>query len=135
MYNKKNLTTNMGATVGDDNNSITTKNPAVTTLNDVHLLEKLTHFNAERIPERVVHAKGAGAFGFFIVTNDLTKYTCANFLNMPNKKTKVLARFSTVGGEKGSSDTKRDPRGFAVKFYTADGNYDIAGNNTPIFFY
>lgn len=128
------LTTSQGAYIGDDNNSMTTqKNPA-TVLNDVELMEKQAHFNRERIPERVVHAKGAGAHGVFTVTNDLTRYCCANFLNMVGKKTEVFARFSTVGGSKGSADTARDPRGFAVKFYTEEGNYDIVGNNTPIFF-
>ena len=128
------MTRNTGAFVGDDNNSITTEDPFVTTLNDVHLLEKHGHFNRERIPERVVHAKGAGAYGEFVCTNNLTNYTCLNFLNRVGKRTKVLARFSTVAGEKGSSDVKRDPRGFAVRFYTEEGNYDIVGNNTPIFF-
>ena len=103
-------------------------------LQDVHLLEKLAHFNRERIPERIVHAKGAGAGGYFEVTKDVTKYTKAKFLSEVGKKTEVFARFSTVGGEKGSADAERDPRGFAVKFYTEDGNYDLVGNNTPVFF-
>lgn len=128
------LTTNQGAYIGDDNNSMTTQNNPATVLNDVELMEKQAHFNRERIPERVVHAKGAGAHGCFTVTNDLTKYCCANFLSSVGKRTEVFVRFSTVGGEKGSADTARDPRGFAVKFYTDEGNYDIVGNNTPIFF-
>jgi catalase len=103
-------------------------------MQDVHLMEKLAHFNRERIPERVVHAKGAGAYGHFEVTNDVTKYTRARFLSKVGKRTEVFLRFSTVGGEKGSADADRDPRGFAVKFYTEEGNYDMTGNNTPVFF-
>jgi catalase len=103
-------------------------------LQDVHLLEKLAHFDRERIPERVVHAKGAGAYGYFQVTHDVTKYTRAKFLSKVGKRTEVVVRFSTVGGEKGSADAARDPRGFAVKFYTEEGNYDMVGNNTPVFF-
>ena len=103
-------------------------------LQDYILHEKMAHFNRERIPERVVHAKGSGAYGTFEVTNDITKYTKAKLFNEIGKKTKVFLRFSTVGGEKGSADTERDPRGFAVKFYTEDGNWDLVGNNTPIFF-
>lgn len=101
---------------------------------DFHLIDKLSHFDRERIPERVVHAKGAGAHGVFEVTNDLSKYTKAKFLDKIGKQTPVLLRFSTVGGEKGSADTERDPRGFAIKFYTEEGNWDMVGNNTPIFF-
>lgn len=103
-------------------------------MQDVHLLEKLAHFDRERIPERVVHAKGAGAGGHFEVTADVTRYTKAKFLSRVGKRTEVFARFSTVGGEKGSADAERDPRGFAVKFYTEEGNYDLVGNNTPVFF-
>jgi catalase len=94
----------------------------------------LAHFNRERIPERVVHAKGAGAGGYFEVTSDVGKYTKAKFLSEIGKRTEVFVRFSTVGGEKGSADAERDPRGFAVKFYTEEGNYDLVGNNTPVFF-
>jgi catalase len=94
----------------------------------------LAHFDRERIPERVVHAKGAGAHGYFEVTADVTKYCKAKFLDTVGKRTPVFARFSTVGGEKGSADSERDPRGFAVKFYTEEGNYDMTGNNTPVFF-
>lgn len=105
-----------------------------TLIQDVHLLEKLAHFNRERVPERVVHAKGAGAHGYFEVTNDVSQYTKAKVFNGVGKRTPLFIRFSTVAGENGSADTVRDPRGFAVKFYTEDGNYDIVGNNTPVFF-
>ncbi|MGM7724178.1 catalase KatA [Metabacillus sp. Hm71] len=128
------LTTSWGAPVGDNQNSITAGGRGPTLLQDVHLLEKLAHFNRERVPERVVHAKGAGAHGYFEVTNDVTKYTKANFLSEVGKRTPLFIRFSTVAGELGSADTVRDPRGFAVKFYTEEGNYDIVGNNTPVFF-
>ncbi|GIQ70530.1 vegetative catalase [Xylanibacillus composti] len=105
-----------------------------TLIQDVHLLEKLAHFNRERIPERVVHAKGAGAHGYFEVTQDMSAYTKAKLFNGVGKRTPLFVRFSTVAGESGSADTVRDPRGFAVKFYTEEGNYDLVGNNTPIFF-
>ena len=132
--NKKTLTTNFGKPVEDDQNSITAGDNGPVLMQDVHLIEKLAHFNRERIPERIVHAKGAGAGGYFEVTKDVTKYTKAKFLSKVGKKTEVFVRFSTVGGEKGSADAERDPRGFAVKFYTEDGNYDLVGNNTPVFF-
>lgn len=103
-------------------------------LQDFILHEKMAHFNRERIPERVVHAKGTGAYGTFTVTHDITRYTRAKVFSQVGKQTKVMLRFSTVGGEKGSADTERDPRGFAVKFYTEEGNWDLVGNNTPIFF-
>lgn len=131
---KKGLTTGNGAPVGDNQNSITAGSRGPTLIQDVHLLEKLAHFNRERIPERVVHAKGAGAHGYFEVTNDLSQYTKAKVFNGIGKRTPLFVRFSTVAGELGSADTVRDPRGFAVKFYTEEGNYDIVGNNTPIFF-
>jgi catalase len=133
---KKNkiLTTNFGKPVENDQHSMTAGDKGPVLIQDIHLIEKLAHFNRERIPERIVHAKGAGAGGYFEVTHDVTKYTKAKFLSKIGKKTEVFARFSTVGGEKGSADAERDPRGFAVKFYTEDGNYDIAGNNTPVFF-
>jgi catalase len=134
MSEKKNMTNSFGAPVGNDQNSITVGDSGPVLMQDVHLLEKLSHFDRERIPERVVHAKGAGAFGYFEVTNDLSKYTKAKFLSEAGKKTELFVRFSTVGGEKGSADSERDPRGFAVKFYTEEGNYDLVGNNTPIFF-
>jgi catalase len=128
------LTTNFGAPIADNQNSRTAGTHGPTTLEDFQLIEKLAHFDRERVPERVVHAKGGGAFGYFEVTDDVRKYTRADFLNKVGKRTEVLARFSTVAGELGSPDTVRDPRGFAVKFYTEEGNYDIVGNNTPIFF-
>lgn len=132
--NKKRFTTNFGKQVDDDQNSVTAGVRGPVLLQDVHLIEKLAHFNRERIPERVVHAKGAGAGGYFEVTNDVRKYTKAKFLSEIGKRTEVFVRFSTVGGEKGSADAERDPRGFAVKFYTEEGNYDLVGNNTPVFF-
>lgn len=103
-------------------------------LQDVELLEQMQHFNRERIPERVVHAKGSGAYGTFTVTNDVTRYTKAKFLEKVGKKTEVFARFSTVAGERGAADAERDVRGFALKFYTEEGNWDMVGNNTPVFF-
>jgi catalase len=130
----KPLTTNQGSPVSDDQNSLTVGERGPTLLQDVHLIEKLAHFDRERIPERVVHAKGAGAYGYFQVYQSMEKYTCAQFLQDPTKKTPVLVRFSTVVGARGSADTLRDPRGFAVKFYTEDGNYDLVGNNLPVFF-
>lgn len=132
--NNKNLTTSWGAPVGDNQNSITAGSRGPTLIQDVHLLEKLAHFNRERVPERVVHAKGAGAHGYFEVTADVTEYTKAAFLSEVGKRTPLFIRFSTVAGELGSADTVRDPRGFAVKFYTEEGNYDLVGNNTPVFF-
>ncbi|WP_367305629.1 catalase [Alicyclobacillus acidocaldarius] len=123
-----------GAPVYDDQHSRTAGPRGPVTLEDVHLIEKLAHFNRERIPERVVHAKGTGAYGYFEVTHDVTRYTRAAFLSEIGKRTEVFVRFSTVGGEQGSADTERDPRGFAVKFYTEEGNYDLVGNNTPVFF-
>jgi len=103
-------------------------------LQDNHFLDELAHFDRERIPERVVHAKGAGAFGYFEVTHDITKYSAAKVFSTVGKRTPIAIRCSTVGGESGSADTVRDPRGFAVKFYTEDGIWDLVGNNTPIFF-
>ncbi|AUO11927.1 catalase KatA [Priestia megaterium] len=132
--NKNNLTTSWGAPVGDNQNSMTAGSRGPTLIQDVHLLEKLAHFNRERVPERVVHAKGAGAHGYFEVTNDVSAYTKAAFLSEVGKRTPLFARFSTVAGENGSADTVRDPRGFAIKFYTEEGNYDLVGNNTPVFF-
>ncbi len=130
----KKLTTAFGIPVADDQNSMTAGERGSVLIQDAHLLEKLAHFDRERIPERVVHAKGAGAYGYFEVTADVTKYTKAKFLSEVGKRTDVFLRFSTVGGERGSADAARDPRGFAIKFYTQDGNYDLAGNNTPVFF-
>ena len=130
----KTLTTNFGKPVDDDQNTMTAGSPGPSLIQDIHLVEKLAHFDRERIPERVVHAKGAGAHGYFEVTHDVTQYTRAKFLSEVGKRTEVFVRFSTVGGERGSADSARDPRGFAVKFYTEEGNYDMVGNNTPVFF-
>jgi catalase len=130
----KNLTTTSGIPVGDNQNSLTAGPRGPVLLQDFHLLEKMAHFNRERIPERVVHAKGSGAHGTLTVTGDITAYTTAKLFNKIGKKTDMFARFSTVGGEKGSADTARDPRGFALKFYTEEGNWDMVGNNTPVFF-
>ena len=134
MSEKNHLTTSWGAPVGDNQNSMTAGSRGPTLIQDVHLLEKLAHFNRERVPERVVHAKGAGAHGYFEVTNDVSAFTKAKLFSEVGKKTPMFIRFSTVAGELGSADTVRDPRGFAVKFYTEEGNYDIVGNNTPVFF-
>ncbi|QEC53267.1 catalase [Anseongella ginsenosidimutans] len=130
----KKLTTASGRPVADDQNSLTAGPRGPVLIEDYILHEKMAHFNRERIPERIVHAKGSGAFGKFTVTHDLTAFTKAKLFSEVGKETKVMVRFSTVGGEKGSADTERDPRGFAVKFYTEDGNWDLVGNNTPVFF-
>lgn len=128
------LTTASGIPVADNQNSISAGPRGPLLLQDFHLIEKLQHFNRERIPERVVHAKGSGAYGTFTVTHDITKYTKAKLFSAIGKQTETFTRFSTVGGEKGSADTERDPRGFATRFYTEEGNWDLAGNNTPMFF-
>ena len=128
------LTTAQGIPVDDNQNSRTAGRHGPVLIEDFHLIEKLAHFNRERIPERVVHAKGAGAFGTFKVTRDVTHWTKAKFLARVGQESEVFLRVSTVGGEKGSADAERDPRGFALKIYTEDGNYDIVGNNTPVFF-
>jgi catalase len=128
------LTTASGIPVADNQNSVSAGARGPLLLQDFHLIEKLQHFNRERIPERVVHAKGSGAFGTFTVSHDISVYTKARLFSEIGKKTEAFVRFSTVGGEKGSADTERDPRGFAVKFYTEDGNWDLVGNNTPMFF-
>ena len=128
------LTTASGVPVPDNQNSITAGPRGPVLLQDFHLIEKLQHFNRERIPERVVHAKGSGAYGTFTVTHDISKYTKAKLFAAVGKQTETFLRFSTVGGEKGSADTERDPRGFAVRFYTEEGNWDLVGNNTPTFF-
>jgi catalase len=128
------LTTASGIPVPDNQNSITAGPRGPVLLQDFHLIEKLQHFNRERIPERVVHAKGSGAYGTFTVTHDISKYTKAKLFAAVGKQTETFLRFSTVGGEKGSADTERDPRGFAVRFYTEEGNWDLVGNNTPTFF-
>lgn len=131
---KKQLTTQTGSPVGDNKNTRTAGPKGPELLENVWLLEKLAHFNRERIPERIVHAKGCGAFGTFTVTNDITRYTRAKIFSEIGKKTEMFARFSTVAGERGAADTERDVRGFALKFYTEDGNWDLVGNNTPVFF-
>ncbi|XP_046913181.2 catalase isoform X2 [Dermatophagoides farinae] len=132
---EENMTTIFGKPVADLKNSLTIGPQGPILLQDVQFLEQLAHFDRERIPERVVHAKGAGAFGYFEVTsNAITKYCKAKLFDTVGKRTPVAVRFSTVGGESGSADTLRDPRGFAVKFYTEQGNWDLVGNNTPIFF-
>jgi catalase len=128
------LTTTAGIPVPDNQNSLTAGPRGPVLMQDFHLVEKMAHFNRERIPERVVHAKGAGAYGTFTVNQDITNYTKAKVFSRVGKQTEVFVRFSTVGGEKGSADSARDPRGFAVKFYTEEGNWDLVGNNTPVFF-
>lgn len=131
---KTTLTTSAGAPVADDNNSISVGARGPLTFDNHYLFEKLAHFNRERIPERVVHARGTGAYGTFTLNKSLSNYTIADFLQSVGQQTEVFVRFSTVGGGQDSSDFARDPRGFAVKFYTRQGNYDIVGNNTPVFF-
>ena len=126
-------TTDSGAPVASDQHSLSVGPDGSIPLHDHYLVEKLAQFNRERIPERVVHAKGGGAFGTFRVTADVSHLTKADFLQ-PGKVTPMLARFSTVAGEQGFPDTARDPRGFSLKFYTEQGNYDMVGNNTPVFF-
>jgi len=128
------LTTSAGAPVADDNNSVSAGPRGPLTFDNYQLFEKLAHFNRERIPERVVHARGAGAYGTFTLSKSLKEYTRAAFLQDEGQETDLFLRFSTVGGGQDSSDYARDPRGFAVKFYTDEGNYDIVGNNTPVFF-
>jgi catalase len=128
------LTTESGAPVSDNQNSETAGIGGPGLIQDQLLIEKLAHFNRERIPERIVHARGAGAYGTFTVTADVTKYTRAKFLSEIGKQTETFLRFSTVAGSLGAADAVRDPRGFALKFYTEEGNYDLVGNNTPIFF-
>jgi len=131
---KAGLTTNQGLKMAEDEFSLKAGLRGPTLLEDFHFREKMTHFDHERIPERIVHARGAGAHGFFQVYESLEKYTKADFLNDPSKITPVFVRFSTVQGSRGSSDTVRDVRGFATKFYTDEGNYDLVGNNMPVFF-
>ncbi|MFJ6212909.1 catalase [Streptomyces sp. NPDC092296] len=128
------LTTEAGAPVADNQNSETAGPGGPLLIQDQQLFEKLAHFNRERIPERVVHARGAGAYGTFTVTADVSRWTRAKFLSEVGKQTETFLRFSTVAGNLGAADAVRDPRGFALKFYTEDGNYDLVGNNTPVFF-
>ena len=134
MDGKKTLTTSSGNPIDNNQNSMTAGPKGPIVLQDFTLIDKLAHFDRERIPERVVHAKGSGAHGVLEVTEDVTKFTKAAFLNKVGKKTPLFLRFSTVAGERGAADTVRDPRGFAIKFYTEEGNYDMVGNNTPVFF-
>lgn len=128
------LTTNHGLRINDDQNSLKAGERGATLLEDFHFREKITHFDHERIPERIVHARGSAAHGYFELHESMSKYTKAKFLQTPGKQTPVFVRFSTVAGSRGSSDLARDPRGFAVKFYTEEGNYDLVGNNIPVFF-
>ncbi len=131
---KKKLTTNAGAPVPDNQNVLTAGPRGPQLLQDVWYLEKLAHFDREVIPERRMHAKGSGAFGTFTVTHDITRYTKAKIFSAVGKKTDLFVRFSTVAGERGAADAERDIRGFAVKLYTEEGNWDLVGNNTPVFF-
>ncbi|ABC23289.1 catalase [Rhodospirillum rubrum] len=128
------LTTTAGAPVADNQNSLTAGPRGPVLLQDYQLIEKLAHQNRERIPERVVHAKGWGAHGTLTITHDISRYTRAKLFSAVGKTTPVLARFSTVAGELGAADAERDVRGFSLKFYTEEGNWDLAGNNTPVFF-
>lgn len=134
MDSKKKLTSNSGSPYFEHQDSQTVGSRGPVLLQDFMLQENLAHFVRERIPERVVHAKGTGAYGTFTVTHDISQYTRAKLFSKIGNSCKMFARFSTVGGEKGSADTARDPRGFALKFYTEDGNWDLVGNNTPVFF-
>ncbi|MCU7799218.1 MAG: catalase [gamma proteobacterium symbiont of Lucinoma myriamae] len=134
MNNKSKLTMANGCPVADNQNVLTAGKRGPMLLQDIWFLEKLAHFDREVIPERRMHAKGSGAYGTFTVTNDISKYTKANLFSEVGKKTDVFARFSTVAGERGAADAERDIRGFAVKFYTEEGNWDMVGNNTPVFF-
>lgn len=127
-------TNDSGVPAPSDEYSLTVGAGGPTVLHDHYLVQKIQHFNRERVPERVVHAKGGGAHGFFEVTTDVTGLTKASFLAKVGKRTPIFARFSTVAGEQGYADTVRDPRGFALKFYTDQGNFDLVGNNTPVFF-
>ncbi len=130
----KTMTTSGGNPIADNQNSLTAGARGPILMQDYQLLEKLAHQNRERVPERVVHAKGSGAHGTFRVTHDLSKYTKAALFSATDKETPVFLRFSTVAGEHGAADAERDVRGFALKFYTEQGNFDLVGNNTPIFF-
>ncbi|VAW18795.1 Catalase KatE [hydrothermal vent metagenome] len=133
MTKRQTLTTSAGAPVVDNQNSLTAGPRGPVLMQDYHLMEKLAHQNRERIPERVVHAKGWGAHGTLSITGDISRYTMAKVLQ-PGTKTAMIARFSTVAGEAGAADAERDVRGFALKFYTQEGNWDLVGNNTPVFF-
>src|SRR3982075_675371 len=128
------LTTNQGVRIPHTDDSLKAGERGPTLMEDFHLREKITHFDHERIPERVVHARGSGAHGYFQVYESMAEYTKAAFLQDPTKQTPVFVRFSTVLGSRGSADTVRDVRGFATKFYTEEGVYDLVGNNIPVFF-
>jgi len=128
------MTTAAGVPVGDNQNSSTAGPRGPVLMSDYQLMERMAHFNRERVPERVVHAKGAGAYGTLTITQDLAKYTCSKLFSKAGNTCEAFVRFSTVAGEVGSADTARDPRGFACKFYTEEGNWDLVGNNTPVFF-
>ncbi len=131
---REDLENSAGQPWGDNEHSLTAGQRGPVLIQDYNLLEKLAHFNRERIPERVVHAKGAGAEGTFRLTKDMHQYTKAKIFTEMGKSVPMRIRFSQVAGEMGSADTVRDVRGFALRFYTDDGNYDIVGNNTPVFF-
>ena len=133
-HDGKKLTTNHGVRVSEDEHSLKAGERGPTLMEDFHFREKMTHFDHERIPERIVHARGFGAHGYFQVYESLAKWTKADFLQDPSKKTPVFVRFSTVAGSRGSADSVRDARGFATKFYTDEGNFDLVGNNIPVFF-
>jgi catalase len=128
------LRTNQGVKIADNQNTLRAGPRGPSLLEDFIMREKITHFDHERIPERIVHARGSAAHGVFQVYESLSEYTKAAFLQDPSVKTPVYVRFSTVQGPRGSADTVRDVRGFAVKFYTQEGNYDLVGNNMPVFF-
>ncbi len=130
----KQLTSTAGNPIGSNQDSLTAGRNGPVLMQDYYLIEKLAHQNRERIPERVVHAKGSGAHGTLTITNDITKYTKADIFSGVGKQTPMFIRFSTVAGEKGAADAERDVRGFALKFYTQEGNWDLVGNNTPVFF-
>jgi catalase len=134
MSDKPVLTTSAGAPVADNQNSLTAGPRGPVLIQDYQLIEKLAHQNRERIPERVVHAKGWGAYGTLTVTHDISRYTRAKLFSAAGKQTPMLLRFSTVAGEAGAADAERDVRGFAMKYYTEEGNWDLVGNNTPVFF-
>ena len=135
MSKPERFTNATGAPVPDNTNILTAGRRGPALLQDIWLIEKLAHFDREVIPERRMHAKGWGAHGTFTTTHDITKYTKAAIFSKIGKQTPMFARFSTVAGERGAADAERDIRGFALKFYTEDGNWDIVGNNTPVFFF
>ena len=131
---KKKLTAENGRHIADNQNTQTAGRPGPITAQDPWYLEKIAHFDREVIPERRMHAKGSGAFGTFTVTHDISEFTRASIFSKVGKQTPCLVRFSTVAGERGAADAERDIRGFAIKFYTDQGNWDLVGNNTPVFF-